>query len=63
MKTKSLPHKILFDCECLLQEIGEKYPNGLNETLNFLLKVVEYHKENNRYKTQKSIEQEYVVFD
>ena len=61
MKTKSLSHKVLFDCEYLLQEIGNKYPEGLNETFNFLLNVVGYYKENKNYKTQKSIDEEYVV--
>ena len=63
MKTKSLSHKILFDCEYLLQEIGNKYPEGLSETFNFLSNVVKYYKENRDYKTQRSIEQEYVVFE
>ena len=63
MKTKSLPHKVLFDCENLLHEIGNKYPESLSETFNFLLNVVRYYKENKDYKTQRSIEQEYVVFE
>ena len=63
MKIKSLPHKILFDCEYLLQEIGNKHPEGLSETFNFLSNVVRYYKENKDYKTQRGIEQEYVVFD
>ena len=56
-----LSHKVLFDCEGLLQEIKDKYPEGLSETFNFLLNVVRYYKENKDYKTQRSIEQEYVI--
>ena len=58
-----LPCKVLFNCENLLQEIGNKYPENLGETFNFLLNVVRYYKENKDYITQKSIEQEYVVFE
>ena len=60
-KEEILPHKVLLDCENLLQEIGNKYPEGVRETFNFLLNVVRYYKENRDYKTQRSIEQEYVV--
>ena len=56
MKTKNLPHKVLFDCEYLLQEIGSKYPEGLSETFDFLSNVVRYYKENKEYRTQRSIE-------
>ena len=56
-----LPHKVLFDCESLLQEIRNKYPESLSETFNFLSNVVRYYKENRDYKTKRSIEQEYVV--
>ena len=55
------PNKVLFDCKNLLQEIGNKYPESLSETFNFLLNVMKYYKENKDYITQKSIEQEYVV--
>lgn len=43
------------------KEIGNKYPEGLSETFNFLLNVVNYYKENKDYRTKRSIEQEYVV--
>lgn len=35
-KIDRLPHQVLLDCEILLQEIGEKYPEALETTFNSL---------------------------
>lgn len=41
-----LPHRLLFNCECLLQELKEKYPDSL---LNVFRRLTEIKKEYELY--------------
>lgn len=47
----------------LLGELLLQYPESLEEVFNFLTDAKEFYKNRREYETQKSIEQEYVVFE
>ena len=39
MSEEFFPHKVLLDCECLLQELADKYPNSLLSVLRSLKEI------------------------
>ena len=50
-------------CKELLEKLLTKYPESLEELLNFLIDAEQFYRENREYKTQLLERQEYVVFD